>query len=481
MWRGLRSFYAWQYPVALAYMLQSTEYHVSAYVRWFWRTNDFSRVTYRRTLHRTAPARLVVLLLRLGIAVQIIIGLSLIFLWYQRGMTGGLAFGLALVLSYPLVWAHLVVLPIAVGEVFIIRPRQQRLIAASERIFKDHPGAKIAIAGSYGKTSMKELLLTVLGERKIVAATPANKNVAISHAYFAQKLTGREDILLIEYGEGAPGDVAAFARVTHPTHAVITGIAPAHLDRYKTVERAADDIFSVADAVAADQVYANAESPYIDTLLAKNAAFQGYDQKGALGWNVSDVRIAITGTAFTLTKGRTKLQLHSQLLGRHQIGPVAFAAALAHTFGMQPNHITNAVAKTMPFEHRMQPYQLSGAWIIDDTYNGNLEGVRAGTALLKELPAKRKIYVTPGLVDQGKASDEVHQEVGALIAAAKPDIVVLMQNSAKNAITKGLEQAAYQGEIIIEDDPLDFYTNLQAFVANGDVVLMQNDWTDNYN
>ncbi|MEO7364613.1 MAG: cyanophycin synthetase [Candidatus Saccharimonadales bacterium] len=128
----------------------------------------------------------------------------------------------------------------------------------------------------------------------------------------------------------------------------------------------------------------------------------------------------------------------------------------------------------------MQPYQLGGAWVVDDTYNGNLEGVRAGTQLLADLDASRKIYVTPGLVDQGSESARVHTEVGRLIAAASPDLVVLMQNTATDSIVAGLQEAAYKGRLQIESNPLDFYTNLQHFVAAGDLVVMQNDWTDNY-
>ncbi len=70
--------------------------------------------------------------------------------------------------------------------------------------------------------------------------------------------------------------------------------------------------------------------------------------------------------------------------------------------------------------------------------------------------------------------------MGELIAAAAPDIVVLMKNSVTSYIQAGLEKAAYAGEIRIEKDPLSFYTQLDQFVAAGDIVLMQNDWTDNY-
>lgn len=480
MIRGLASLYSRRYPTVLTYMLQNTEYRAGPYLAWFWRTDNFSKVMYRRTLDRTRAARMLLLTLRFGMLLQIAAGLTLLSWWYWGNLAGGWQFGLALLLSYPLVWAHLAALPLVAGRWLIVVPRQKRLIKKSEKLFRDHKGVKIAIAGSYGKTSMKELLFTVLNEGKKVAATPANKNVPISHAYFARKLEGSEEVLLIEYGESAPGDIRRFGRVTHPTHAVITGIAPAHLDQYKTIERAAKDIFSVADFVAPSNVFVNAESPLTDQLLRKNKRHQGYSREQALGWKVQDIQIAVTGTDLTLAKGGRKLRLHSGLIGRHQVGPLAFAAALAKELGLTDTQVKAGIAKTAPFEHRMRPYQLSGAWVIDDTYNGNLEGVKAGTALLKELPAKRKLYITPGLVDQGSQAKTVHEQMGRLIAGTQPDLVVLMKNSAASHIARGLQAAGYTGEVQIEDDPLEFYTNLQAFIAAGDVVLMQNDWTDNY-
>lgn len=478
MIRGLISLYSWRYPMVLVYMLQSTEYHAGPYLSWYWHTTDFSTVMRRRTLNRTKAARLLLLALRVGIVIEVLAGLAFLALWHWHNFVGGLEFGAALLIAYPVVWAHIVVLPLVFGRIFLVKPRERKAIRNAERIFSQTDIPKIAIAGSYGKTSMKELLLTVLGEGKKVAATPANKNVSISHAIFARKLTGNEEILIIEYGEGAPGDVERFAKLTHPTHAIITGIAPAHLDHYKTVHAAGQDIFSVAKVIKGDKVYVNGESPYIESFMKDR--YQSYTQAGAMGWKVSDVQINLDGTRFTLKKGKRTLHLHSGLVGRHQVGPLSFAAALAAEFGLTDEQIEAGVRKTTPFEHRMQPYQLSDAWIIDDTYNGNIEGIRVGTELLKELPGKRKIYVTPGLVDQGAETEAVHEEMGRLIAEAKPDIVVLMQHSVTPSIQKGLEAARYTGEVRIEHDPLNFYNNLSLVVAAGDLVLMQNDWTDNY-
>lgn len=472
------SFYSWRYAATLVYMLQSNEYRAAPYLNWYWHTNNFSRITYRGGLKLTRPARLLLLGLRLGIALQILTGLGLIYLGWQHDLTGGIYFGAALLVAYPVVWAHLVVVPLVLGRLFIVRPKHRRKIKISQHQFKAFKGVKIAIAGSYGKTSMKELLLTVLSEGKKVAATPANKNVSISHAIFANKLDGDEDILIIEYGEGKPGDVERFAQITQPTHAVITGLAPAHLDMYKTLHKAGEDIFSVAKFVKPTNVFVNGESSQAKTFIKKQ--FNIYDQSGILGWKVSDVKVGIDGTRFTLIKKGEKLQLHSGLIGRHQVGPLAMAAALSYELGLSKSQIKEGIAKTTSFEHRMQPYQLDGAWVIDDTYNGNIEGIRAGTQLLKDLKAERKIYVTPGLVDQGKETENVHKEMGKLIAAAQPDIVVLMRHSVTKFIEHGLEAGNFQGQLLIKDDPLDFYNNLQSFVAQGDLVVMQNDWPDNY-
>ncbi len=475
---GFLSLFLPSYPLALVYMLQSTEYQVGPYLRWYWRTNNYARVMQRRTLERTRSARLLLMALRLGMLSQLTFGLFLVYLGSWHAVVGAATFGLAIIIAYPVIWAHLVVLPLLMGRWFISDPRQSRTIDQSRRIFADFDGLKIAVAGSYGKTTMKELLATVLSEGRRIAATPANKNVSTSHAKFAAGLEGDEDILIIEYGEGAPGDVASFASITQPTHAVITGLAPAHLDRYKTLRAAGEDIFAVADYLGAKNVYVNDESVSIEPFLHK--AYQLFNVSGALGWKTSAIEVGLDGTSFILQKGERTVKLSSGLVGRHQVGYLAFVAAFALELGLSNKQVIAGAAKTKPFEHRMQPYQLSGAWIIDDTYNGNLEGIRAGTGLLGELDAKRKIYITPGLVDQGEETEAVHKEVGRLIAAAKPDLVVLMKNSVTDYIKQGLSAGHFKGELRIESNPLDFYTNLSHFVASGDLVVMQNDWTDNY-
>lgn len=470
--------YKFQYARTLIYMLQSTEYQVDSYLAWFWRTTDFSSVAKRRQLEKTGRARKLLVLLRVGMGVQIIIGALIFWLGLRSDEWNRVIWGSLIVCSYPLVWAHAITLPLIVARQLVVRPKERRLVASARKRFADTKAVKIAVAGSYGKTTMKELLKTVLSEGKIVAATPANKNVATSHAHFVSRLTGKEEVLIIEYGEGKPGDVERFNATVQPTIGIITGLAPAHLDQYKTLEAAGRDIFSLAKFVGHKNVFINGESEPAKDFI--DPADYTYSSKGVLGWTVSRIKVDVTGTSFTIKKGTHSLKLKSGVIGRHLIGSLALCVALADELGLTDEQITRGVAMTLPFEHRMQPRLLAGGWIIDDTYNGNLEGVRAGLALLHDLKTERKTYVTPGLVDQGDEAEKVHIEVGRLIAAAHPQKVVLMQNSVTQWIQQGLTEKKFKGEVSVEADPLRFYTNLEHYIAVGDVILMQNDWTDNY-
>jgi UDP-N-acetylmuramoyl-tripeptide--D-alanyl-D-alanine ligase len=459
-------------------MLQSVEYQVFTYLKWFWRTQDFSAVRQRKELDKTKAAQMLLKVISIGMTLEILVGISLIGLAVTNHLAGGYGFGAALILATPVIWAHLICLPLIGGRIFISRPKEKNLIIESKKIFASHPGLKIAVAGSYGKTSMKELLNAVLSEGKKVSATPANKNVASSHANFAKKLSGKEDVLVIEFGEGEPGDVERFAATVKPDIALITGLSPAHLDKYKTIEAAGKDIFSLYKTLPRDKVYVNSESKASDKFI--KPGYLTYSRNGALGWKVENVVSDITGLTFDLVKKGKKINLKSSLLGRHEIGPISIVSAIALDLGLSEKQLKAGVLKATAYEHRMQPYGLNHAVIIDDTYNGNIEGIRAGTELLKELKGNRKIYVSPGLVDQGMENEVVHITMGELIADANPDKVILMQNSATHYIEQGLKKNHYKGELVIETNPLEFYTNLKNFVASGDIVLMQNDWTDNY-
>jgi UDP-N-acetylmuramoyl-tripeptide--D-alanyl-D-alanine ligase len=473
----IRSIYGLQLSTNIAYMLQASEYELGNYFRWLWRVKSFSKLRYRKDLVRTKTSRIILAILR----IMQLFGWGVIIYFILQSFKHPDSFyfsiAVAIIFGLPILISHLIAIPLLVARV-CRWPINSYKIHRSTQIFSKHPGLKIVVAGSYGKTSMKEMLAAVLSQTGKIAATKGNKNVALSHAVFASSLKGDEDILIIELGEGAPGDIARFAKTIKPNIAVITGLAPAHLDKYVSLKAVAKDLMSLSKYVPNDKLYLNGDST---ELAAYTKNHQTYSVKGSLGWRISKVKTGLDGTSFVMTKSTRRLAVKSRLIGLHQIGPLGFSAALASELGANFRQISAGLNQLQPVEHRMNAYRLGGAQFIDDTYNGNIEGMAAGLQLLHALPSKRKIYVTPGLVDQGPENKSIHTRLGKLIAKAEPDEVILIDNSVTAFIQAGLTEAGYRGRLSIEDDPLKFYSSLEHKFAAGDLVMMQNDWPDNYN
>lgn len=459
----------------LVYMLQQVEYRPGPFVDWLLdrvaQLQPMQQVMHRKSLDRTKRAWLL-----------IISGWVTIILWIA------ICFGSYLVWDKPYYVLGAVLTPVILilgltvfvwlGYVIVARPDEIRQIALSKDLLAKHRGAKLAILGSYGKTTMKEVLCTVLGEGLNVAATPGNGNTPLAHAKFISSLNGHEDVLIFEIGEGKPGDILQFADTIKPDIAIVTGAAPNHLDQYKTVDSLLQDLSTIRKFVSANKLYWASESSLLATILTKEDLV--YSQNGGNGWKIEDIKVGPDGLSMSCRTKLREYNLESGLLGKHQVGPLGLAVILSEKFELSKEQIEAGIRKTKAFQHRMQPYLLHGATIIDDTYNGNLEGILAGLELLAELKATRKIYVTPGLVDQGIESDNVHRQIARKIAQIKPTKLILMKNSSTIIILNELKKLGYKGDLFVETQPLEFYKNLDQFVCAGDVVLMQNDWTDNY-
>lgn len=462
------------YPKTIIYMLQSSEYKINDYLNWLHRSSDFRNIIKRRKLDYTNKASL--LLATLWALLFIIYFVVIILIMASTLLSTILA--VILFLLSPIIISYLIIVPLFLGNLLIQDPKKRRMVESAKSILADHKALKIAIAGSYGKTTAKEILRTVIGESKNVVFTPGNMNTPIGISRFVQKLSGDEEVIVFELGEEKVGDVLELCELVQPDIGIITGINEAHLSTFGTIENTISTIFELKDYLGDKTLYKNQESPLVLSKIKQNDKL-AFSRKGVNGWRVSNIEIDIHGMTFNAKKGDKNISAYTGLIGEYNIGIIMVAVDIADMLGLSTDQIVSGIEKTKPFEHRMQPKLIHGAWVIDDTYNGNSEGVRAGLILLDRLDAKRKVYITPGLVGQGNKTQEVHEKIGRQIAEVA-DVVVLMQNSVTDYILKGLRDSKFSGKLVIIDDPLEFYTNLDQFIANGDLVLMQNDWTDNY-
>lgn len=465
--RWWASFYHPRSPMYLVYMAQQVEYDPALFMTWIRKLPVIHKTQQRKSLEATTRSALLVVAMYLMVIALVSISL----------LSGNFVVLIFVFALSPLLLTTTLIAFLAIGQQFNSLHRKKKYREAGE-LFKKLNATKIAILGSYGKTTAKEILHTLLSSKYNVAATPGNQNVLISHARWISLIDkDNNDFLVIEFGEFKSGDIASMSQMIKPDLAIITGYAPNHLDSYGSEEELKKDLASIQDYVDLDHIY-------VENTVAEKLAIdpKTYTKNNILGWRVESIEISIDSTTFTITKGDKKEVLQVGLIGAHLVPIIVLSCVIALEYsGLQWGDIRQALLQLKPHPHRMQPRLVNGAWIIDDTYNGNIEGVRAGLDLLASLHAKRKTYVTPGLVEQGDKTEQVHTEIGKLIAESNPDRVILMENSVRSFVEMSLKKAGYSGEVVIEQSPKSYYESLEHRLAVGDLVLMQNDWTDNYN
>ena len=252
-----------------------------------------------------------------------------------------------------------------------------------------------------------------------------------------------------------------------------------NLEKFGTLDRTAKTIYELAEWLKDKPVYVNGENE----LAKKNALSKHilYGRNGVADWRVENTKTGLHGTSFDFAKGAETFRISSSLLGRHNIGPLIAAADIAFRLGLSERQVVSGLSKTRPFEHRLNPrIDRDGVITLDDSYNGNPDGARAVIDFLATLSEHRRFYVTPGLVEMGDRTEFVHKEIGRRIAKAGIEKVVLISNSVTPFIEKGLTDSGYKGEILWFNDALSAYAALSGMTARGDVVVLQNDWPDQY-
>jgi len=431
---------------AFLYMLQQAEYSAKVFWKWYARAKTFRRIEKRGRLKWTTKAKILALL-TFGSAI-ILLPLTLLFapivlpiiLLFWNGL-----FGIAQ-------------LPVR----FRIKKKAQKILA-------NHKATKVVIVGSYGKTTAKEVFATVFG--KDARATIGNENTMLGIARFVQKLKGDEKVLVFELGEFKFGEIREMCETIDPDFAVYTGVSGAHLDTLKNIDGVVKTLNEVREFVPTERIAVNSDNK----ILSEQKAEWYFGEKGVNKDKIKNIQLSADGVKFDFLG----MKVESPLLGRHNIAIVAFAVFFAKkVLNLNDAVITKNLSELQHFPHRMAPRYLGGSLIIDDTYNGNLEGVRAGLELIKNLPFEHKVYVTPGLVEQGDEQESAHLKIGELIAESGVNKVYLMQNTVTRFIQNGLKKSGFKGQINIVPNPLDFYENLDAITIPNQVILMQNDWSD---
>ena len=367
---------------------------------------------------------------------------------------------------------------------------RRHFVRSAKRIFRSHPNLQvIAVTGSYGKTSTKEIIAHILSARYCVLKTPRSFNTVMGICrVIRESLAPDHEIFVVEMGAYKKGEIKALCQLTPPNIGVLTAIGPQHLERFKTLERVAEAKYELMEHLPPNgRAIFNGDDPYCRKLAERSAPFivrrYGLDPAND-GLNVWAERVGVSpqGTEFDLhTVEGPSIHIITQLLGHHNVSNILAAASVAVECGMTLQEIAGAINSLEPVEHRLQKIQgAGGVTVIDDAYNANPAGVQVALEVLHQLPGEQKILVTPGMVELGEREEAEHRQMG-MLAADVCDYVILVGAKRTRAIAEGLRKKDFPIDRLMVVQNLDEATQcLQTFVGPTDVVLFENDLPDTY-
>lgn len=355
----------------------------------------------------------------------------------------------------------------------------KRMLAAQKNL------TVIGVTGSYGKTSVKFYLNALLQSRFQVLATPESYNTPMGVVKtIRSSLNPTHEIFICEMGAKNIGDIKELCDIVHPEHGVITAIGPQHLESFHSVENIIRTKFELADALpAGGLLFLNGDNEYIREEKEKRTQTGIFYETGesGSGYRASELKVSALGTAFQVTTpDGESAEFQTKLVGRHNVGNITGAIAVAHTLGIPLEELKLPVRRLQPVEHRLQLIERGSVTIIDDAYNSNPAGSKAAVDTLALFDGLR-ILITPGMVELGEKEEEYNYEFGCAAAAAC-DYILLVGKRRTEPIKKGALAAGFPEERLFTTDKLEEAVSY-AYALNTEkhkFILLENDLPDNY-
>lgn len=315
----------------------------------------------------------------------------------------------------------------------------------------------IAITASFGKTSLKNFLAQILESKYRVHATPRSVNTYAGIIKdINEELDGLTDIYIAEAGAREKGDILEISRLLEQHYAILGKIGEQHIEYFKTLENIKETKMEILESRRLKRAWIYAENG-IDI---KNSTYRYFPQ------GVKNIEATLEGSTFELNVDGIDVKFSTPVLGAFNVINISAAIYMAKELQIPIDIIQKKVATLKPVEHRLNKMEVNGKLILDDSFNGNLEGMLEAIRLAS-LYEGRKIIVTPGLVESNEESNiQLAQAIDTVFDVA---IITGELNS------KTLSEHIFNPQKIILKEKSNMTDILKGTSHGGDLILFAND------
>jgi UDP-N-acetylmuramoyl-tripeptide--D-alanyl-D-alanine ligase len=344
-----------------------------------------------------------------------------------------------------------------------------RELALSVREKFDHP--VFGITGSNGKTTTKEMLAAILGQKFHVLATAGNYNNLWGLPLTILQAREVHDFWLLEHGMNRPGEIAELCAISRPTAGLVTTINESHSENFDSLDGIARTKLAMYESLPEDGVtFQNIDDPLV-------AAFEPHtDQTVTYGMQKdADYQCNILATddysrvTIVINDGDA---IPLQVSGEFQAINATASAAVGLYYGIPYSDIKSSLETFSGIAGRTKIIQRNGRTIIDDAYNANPVSMREALAILAEMPAKnRRLAILGDMLELDNTRVEKHRQIGEKAAQSNIDILVGVGPLAKELVNAA--SPIMNGEVFHFDDYKSCVTAIRQIVTDGDVILVK--------
>ncbi|HEX4120223.1 MAG TPA: UDP-N-acetylmuramoyl-tripeptide--D-alanyl-D-alanine ligase [Verrucomicrobiae bacterium] len=334
----------------------------------------------------------------------------------------------------------------------------------------------IAVGGSNGKTTTKELIASVLRQKKAALWSEASFNNNVGVPLTLLNLTRSHQAAVLEAGTNHPGELQPLLRMILPRFGVITNIGREHLEFFHDLVGVAREEGAIAEALPGDGVlFLNGDNPWSEVLARRTRArvvTAGFDNNNDCV--ARDVRIDETGASFTVDCRYPGISgdYRIKLLGRHQVINAVLALAVGAEMALSRSEIERGLLACVPAKMRLQLCSPNGIGVLDDCYNANADSMLAALQTLRELPCNgRRVAVLGDMAELGNCSHAAHVEVGRRAAQSRLDRLFAIGHHAGQMAEAARSRGLTSVVEIADVEPAALA--VKEFARPGDVVLVK--------
>src|SRR5579883_106803 len=299
----------------------------------------------------------------------------------------------------------------------------QTLAARARRVWG---GEIVAVTGSAGKTTTKDVIAALLAECVPTARSEGNLNNHVGLPLSLLRMEETARVGVVEIGMNHAGEIRDLAAIARPNVGVVTNVGYAHIEFFDSIEAIAAAKRELIEALPSEGVAVlNADDPRVAQFTHPGRTIF-YGQSPAAEVRAEDVNFSLQGVTFRVGAAN----FSSTLTGRHNLSNILAGIAVAGVYGIRPESLAGAVRKLLPGKMRGERFHHRGVLVYNDCYNSNPDAVRAMLDVLCDTPARRRIAVLGEMLELGRWAEPLHRDVGKFAAERGIDVLVGIRGAA---------------------------------------------------